>query len=335
MAKSCAIMCPSIREPGSRIRRYRLVNGRALAALLLLAGALMVFVLQNPATVVSMRHCVGQTAGALWHAWVHRGWPVTQFDGWRIHLPPDAPIASDPWGNSDLQRPLLHQAQWVATAAERAYVTLAELTGVMPPAQERPALSLYSSQAEVGATWGDLSGHGAIGLYWAGTVGIVAPGTWLAGAGDLGAGGEAALTAILAHELTHWALDHASGGRIPRWLGEGLALRAEERVLGERALPELLAARAARAGPAPVVEFSTWFASPAATATEEGRAYVLSRSLVGWIDQVAPAGWEETLISALRQGLPFDRAFARATLTELGVLEAGWLAELDAVAKAQ
>jgi hypothetical protein len=107
-------------------------------------------------------------------------------------------------------------------------------------------------------------------------------------------------------------------------LGEGLAQRTEERLLGSEAPPELVRTRARSAGFASIGEFSQWFAVSAADPIQERRAYLLSRSLVCFLDLRCPCGWERQLVDQLRKAAPLGRALGDVTGMSMAELEQQW-----------
>ena len=286
-----------------------------------------------PARAVSWR--LAAAGGEAYCRWAYRHWSRAEVAGWQVVYPATAPAAlsHDAWGRPSLAHSLAAQAGWLAAAATAAADRLPELTGltraspgwgVGPVAGARPRLVLYTGAAQMAAAWGWPAGQRAEGVYWAGLIGVPAPTTWLsADDGGLVPAAAERLLATLAHELTHWHLDRATHGRMPRWLGEGLAVRAEERAVGLEWGPDRVAAAAA-AGAAPIDTVGRWLAGAAPDAATADRAYLLARSLVAYVDRTAAAGWEGRLGGALRAGRPIAAALREAFGRDYRAVEAGW-----------
>jgi len=110
----------------------------------------------------------------------------------------------------------------VLEAAEYFYPALALEFGYS--CQHKIPVILYSSRSELSGAYGWGSGESAMGVYWAGTIGVLDPRLWLAASppkGDVRK--EFLASGPLAHEITHLMVDYVSAGRCPRWLNEGIA----------------------------------------------------------------------------------------------------------------
>jgi hypothetical protein len=253
-------------------------------------------------------------------------------------LPPEPAVLHDWRGLPQVAWAHRDQAAWVAAAATAALGRLGETSGLgdaaIATAGPLPQLALYDNFRQLATAWSQPTDNPATAVYWGGKVGIVVPAAWLPIAGGEaggeeegapGGGASAALEALVTHELTHWAYDCWAGGGIPRWLGEGLAMRAEERSAGQDAPGALIAGRAVRAGIAPIAEFDRWLGRRGVSAAHEWRAYALSRSVVAFLDESAGVGWERTLVFGLGAGEQFGQALSTAVGPDLAnSLEARW-----------
>ena len=131
-------------------------------------------------------------------------------------------------------------------------------------------------------------------------------------------------TGLLAHEVTHVLLDASvpRGTRIPRWYDEGLALSVERSTSLEDALE--LAWSLAWSRPLPLLALEDdWPAGEA----DARAAYAQALSMVTMAEQHAPPGGVRRLVTRLRAGEPFDRAFTIAYGLDPEVLASLWYRE--------
>ncbi len=135
-----------------------------------------------------------------------------------------------------------------------------------------------------------------------------------------GGGADAALRATLRHELTHAVL-HTLDGRLPTWLHEGLAQRAEGRD-AERARASLRGRPLSVEAAALDGDWTAW--------TEGERlaeAYGIALSFVTWLEERFGGGALPNLLAGLQQGgfaTAWSRVFARS-LEELEAEHRAWL----------
>ncbi len=126
-------------------------------------------------------------------------------------------------------------ALYLGPLAEEAFDRLAAHYGVTPPAKVR--LEVFPRHADFSVRTIGLAGLGALGVCFGPVIAMDAPSA--AGAGEIHWG------TVLWHELAHSFHMQASGGRVPRWFTEGLAVFEERRARegwGDRVGPELLIA---------------------------------------------------------------------------------------------
>jgi hypothetical protein len=129
---------------------------------------------------------------------------------------------------------------------------------------------------------------------------------------------------LLAHEVTHVLLEASvpRGARIPRWYHEGLALSSERATSLEDALE--LAWSLAWSRPLPLLALQDdWPAGE----TDARAAYAQALSMVTMAEQHAPPGGARRLVTRLRAGEPFDRAFTIAYGLDPEILASLWYRE--------
>jgi hypothetical protein len=129
---------------------------------------------------------------------------------------------------------------------------------------------------------------------------------------------------LLAHEATHVLLEAAvpRGARIPRWYHEGLALSVERATSLEDALE--LAWSLAWSRPLPLLALEDGWPEGEAGARA---AYAQALSMVTMAERHAPPGGTRRLVTRLRAGDPFDRAFAVAYGLDPDLLASLWYRE--------
>jgi len=339
------------RSAGGRVQRLgRLLRAIAcLVAVTACTGAVIWPLLPAPTRRGAadwVRSHAGLLSSRAYYAVSHRGWRSVQLGNWEVLLPPAGGVLHDHRGEPQVAWPHMEQGLWLSQAADEALAKLPAASGLseaqIGQAGELPRLILYASQRQLAAIWRWPEAHATTGIYWGGSVGVVAPVTWLPvmhpehpGLAALGTQGSSVLQSTLVHELTHWAHDRVSLGRMPRWLSEGIAVRAEERTFGHEAPAELIAARAIRAGQASIAEFAMWFGATDASRSQELQAYALARSVVCYLDHSALDGWDERILARLAAGDRFEQAFVAASGMTLAEVEKQWLRWLDVSAKPQ
>ncbi len=129
---------------------------------------------------------------------------------------------------------------------------------------------------------------------------------------------------LLAHEVTHVLLEASvpRGVRIPRWYHEGLALSSERATSLEDALE--LAWSLAWSRPLPLLALEDdWPVGEA----DARAAYAQALSMVTMAERTAPPGGARRLVTRLRAGEPFDRAFTIAYGLDPEVLASLWYRE--------
>lgn len=319
---------PAGRRSGRRFRWLRRTRTRIRALVGLAAVVLLCAALGFPSTrgaVVRFGYGAAYRIQSGWYFLRLGASPPVPFNGFEVLVVSGDQSAVDPLGRPAVRPSLDAQGEWVAGCAAVALDRMSAATGLDDLPATPPRIVVYPNAEEMARSWGWPAGRGAHGAYWPGAVQVVAPAAWLDCEPEgLSSHAAPTLLCVVGHELTHWAFEAASCGRIPRWLSEGLAQRTEERLLGSEAPADLVRSRVRAVGWAPVDQFSRWFSVRRSDPAEERRAYLLSRSIVTYLDGELPGGWEQRLAAAARQSFSFAAAFARATGMTMSDLECRW-----------
>ncbi len=123
-------------------------------------------------------------------------------------------------------------APMVLTASEKFYRPVAEKYGFNR--REKVTVVVYPSKEELNASFGWPASESAMGVYWAGVIRVLSPGSWVEGESPEEVRNNFTNVGPMAHELTHLAVDYATRGNCPRWFTEGLAQLEEYRLTGFR-----------------------------------------------------------------------------------------------------
>ena len=136
------------------------------------------------------------------------------------------------------------------------------------------------------------------------------------------------LAAVIAHELTHIVIEHATEnpfGRVPAWLHEGLATVVESSVFERFPYDEIVADAVARNEFVSLRGITGTFPANNRRAIQ---AYAQSHSLVQHIIDRWGAGSIKQLLDAYAGGVTDGEAVTAALGVTLAELEEGWLASL-------
>jgi len=120
----------------------------------------------------------------------------------------------------------------VLAASEKFYRPVAQKYGLKM--REKVTVVVYPSKEELNASFGWPASESAMGVYWAGVIRVLSPGTWAEGDSPEEIKDNFTNVGPMAHELTHLAVDYATRGNCPRWFTEGLAQLEEYRLTGFR-----------------------------------------------------------------------------------------------------
>ncbi|MDI6710866.1 MAG: hypothetical protein QMC81_07015 [Thermoanaerobacterales bacterium] len=213
-----------------------------------------------------------------------------------------------------LHRGAPDDARLVLAAAEEFYPRVARDLGLEVP--DRTPVLLYRDMEALNRSFGWSGNIGTMGVYWAGSIRVLAPETWIAGAEA--AEREAVFThsGPMAHEITHLFVDHLTRGNCPRWFNEGVAQYEEYRLTGFR-FAEADAFDPARA-------FSLEDLGRFDALEDQDRAYHQAFSMVSFL--VERNGWEAVrgVLADLGRGRGFDAALKDHTGCDQAALMGAW-----------
>lgn len=168
-----------------------------ILVLLLLAGG------RYPGTVQNWMYVAFRESARIALHWQTRGYLESEGEHFKVkYLPSDAGIA-------DI----------VLEAAERIYQPVNQTLGFTP--REKIPIIIYPSEKDLAHSFGWPADEGALGAYWMGSIRVLSPKAWIENE-DLirerfwEAG-------PMAHEYTHYVIDHLTRGNHPRWFTEGMA----------------------------------------------------------------------------------------------------------------
>ncbi|NLN06812.1 MAG: hypothetical protein GX167_04245 [Firmicutes bacterium] len=207
-------------------------------------------------------------------------------------------------------------AAWLAAAADRR---AAEVVAVLPHAAgERPWLVLVPDLATLRDSFGFAEGDGALGVYQAGTIVLLAPQAW-----DWVAAEERFEEFVaknpLVHEYTHYVLDVRARGNYPRWFSEGLASYLQDRLAGYTWPEE---DRLLFAGSCYSLErLTTEFAS----LPDQALAYCQAQSIVSYLAALQGDEGLNSLLDKLGAGTAFNRALGEVYGMDTKAVFAAWL----------
>jgi len=210
-------------------------------------------------------------------------------------------------------------APYVAELAEEAYERLAERYRHRPPAPIR--VEVYPSHGDFSVRTVGLAGLGALGVSFGKVLAIDSPSAREIGQFNWGS--------TLWHEVAHTVTSGATGGKVPRWFGEGLSVREERRARpgwGDDVTLEFL--RALQAGTLlPLATLNNGFARPTGP-DQVAISYYQASLLVEWIEAERGFPVILELLAAYRDGRTTPAAFAKVLGTTLEDFDRGFFAHL-------
>lgn len=106
------------------------------------------------------------------------------------------------------------------------------VTRLQRRAAENVPILLYASRRDMRSAFGWGNGESALGVYWKGTIRLLSPNVWIGQKSEETRNRVFQRMNPIAHELTHYILDHETSGNYPRWFSEGLAQWVEYHVSG-------------------------------------------------------------------------------------------------------
>lgn len=112
-------------------------------------------------------------------------------------------------------------AELVLDAAEHFYPSIAgdfgsEVKGLTP-------VVVYGDMTRLNRSFGWPANAGTMGVYWAGTIRVLAPDAWIAEEDAASVREVFISSGPMAHEITHLFVDELTRGNCPRWFNEGVA----------------------------------------------------------------------------------------------------------------
>ncbi|MFZ5816166.1 MAG: peptidase MA family metallohydrolase [Bacillota bacterium] len=192
----------------------------------------------------------------------------------------------------------------VLETAEEVYEEVVGHVGFRP--EGRVPIILYPNRQELRRAFGWGNGESALGVYWHGTIRLLSPNAWIQQKDPAKLRKAFRKLNPIAHELTHYILDHYTSGNYPRWFTEGLAQRVERRVTGFL-----------------WIESSSTLHQPLYSMTDlQGRFDLLKNQPLAYrqsyllVEYLAEAHGTESLtrlVQRLAQGTAFDQALKEVT----------------------
>lgn len=191
-------------------------------------------------------------------------------------------------------------APYAESLAEQAYDSLSARYGVKPETPIR--IEIYRSHQDFSVRTVGLSGLGALGVSFGKVVAMDSPAARRVGEFNWGS--------TLWHELGHVFTLGATGGRVPRWLSEGLSVYEERRARpswGEDPSPLFFATYAAGQLPK-VSRLNDGFMRPAFPA-QIPLSYFLASMVGEMIESQRGIGAIRDMLDGYRRGLTTERVF--------------------------
>lgn len=207
----------------------------------------------------------------------------------------------------------LRDARIVLDAAEGFYPALASAFGV--DIGGRTPVILYGDVGDLNRSFGWPANAGTMGVYWAGTIRVLAPGAWIAAEEEKEVRARYIETGPMAHEITHLFVDRIARGNCPRWFNEGVAQYWEYRLTGFN----FGAAGSFPAGPAyTLCELDNF------DALDQNRAYRQSYSMVTYFAETGGRPAVLEVLSGLGAGKHLDEVMTDVTGSGVGEFYRNW-----------
>lgn len=115
----------------------------------------------------------------------------------------------------------------VVDTAEHAYTSVSSIFGQEP--KTRTTIIVYPDNQSLAESFGWDKDEKAMGVYWAGSIRILSPRVWLAGANR---GEQFFKEGPVHHEFAHLMVDEITKGNYNRWWTEGIAQYVEKKITG-------------------------------------------------------------------------------------------------------
>ncbi|KUK83798.1 MAG: Uncharacterized protein XD97_0097 [Pelotomaculum thermopropionicum] len=176
---------------------------------------------------------------------------------------------------------------------------------------------MYASREELNKSFGWDADNSAMGVYWAGTIRVLAPDVWIHEADSGGFRGRFIASGPMAHELTHLVVDYLTGGNYPRWFTEGVAQYEEYKLTGFK-----ISAPVFSRGPAlySMQELAEKFDG----LPDQSLAYWESLAAVRYLVYFYGEDALDDLIKELGRGLNFSAALKKVTRLDCAGFEKQW-----------
>lgn len=124
------------------------------------------------------------------------------------------------------------QAELVLEAAEQFITPISKKLGYQP--KGKVLVVVYPNREQLNQFFGWPADESAMGVYWSGTIRVLAPREWINASGADQAKEEFFSSGPMAHEITHLAVDYLTRGNYNRWFTEGIAQYMELQLTGFR-----------------------------------------------------------------------------------------------------
>lgn len=259
----------------------RSIRGVWRAIVLALAVQALALVLTLPGLPKGQAYALMREAAGKQLDWSTRGWSELQGGPFTVRY-------------RDIDR---QQAQLVLNTARQ------ELPGVLRLLNEAPPreilIVIYPDHQSLNKSFGWPADESAMGVYWAGSIRVLAPDQWIKSASEERLRQTFESEGPMAHELAHLVLDYRTKGNYPRWFTEGVAQYVERELTGFCFAP-------------PRIPYK-WYDLAQMDAdfdnlSNQSLAYYQSLRLVEIILQHTEGKSLDRVLSALETGLPFPRA---------------------------
>ncbi|NMA01513.1 MAG: hypothetical protein GX923_02950 [Clostridia bacterium] len=121
-------------------------------------------------------------------------------------------------------------AQLVLETGQEVFNPVSELLGYAPSG--KIPVIVYPTKEALNKSFGWEGDKSAMGVYWMGTIRILAPEAWLEGASQEEKAVAFKTMGPMAHEFAHLVVDYKTKGNYTRWFTEGIAQYAEKELIG-------------------------------------------------------------------------------------------------------
>jgi len=125
-----------------------------------------------------------------------------------------------------------NQAELVLEAAEKFINPVSQKLGYVP--DKKVTVVVYPTREKLNSFFGWPANESAMGVYWAGTIRVLAPREWVSADDANDMREEFFKSGPMAHEIAHLAVDYRTKGNYTRWFTEGLAQYVELQLTGFR-----------------------------------------------------------------------------------------------------